>query len=158
MQNLLNPTLSPETSHQRIYSQRALFFVAFFGGPLALLLLNALNSNKLNRLRRDLLPYLIALSLYVALLSVIIWSAPEGVSVWKWIAAQRRENFFFKYAPRIFALILWGGFAFLHRPFHKAAQLLGDDPPSPWRAALSCFAVAMVADIALMYGLISIRI
>lgn len=158
MQNLLNPTLSSETFYQPIYSQRALFFVAFFGGPLALLLLNALNSIKLNRLRRDFLPYLIALFLYVALLTVIIWSAPEGVSAWKWIVAHRRENFLFKYAPRIFALILWGGFALLHRPFHKAAQLLGDNPPSPWRAALGCFAVAIVIDLALMFGLISVRI
>lgn len=67
MENLLNPELSVEDSGQSLYSSKALFFTAFLGGPMAVILLSAMNSRILIRLKTDIIMYIAAIILFILL-------------------------------------------------------------------------------------------
>lgn len=53
-EDLLQPTLGTAKPPEAIYSARALFFTAFFGGPFAIIFLSALNARLLGHLNTDL--------------------------------------------------------------------------------------------------------
>ena len=140
MQNsLLTPSLSQPNHNVRLYSPRSSFFVAFFGGPIAVVLYSMLNSIRLRRWV-DGLAYLVAIS---AVLALYYWLATSNDDILHWIREQlgRRTN---TYLFRFSALMLWGAFYLMHKEYHRSAELFDIQPPSPWVPALGCIAAVFI--------------
>ncbi len=155
MNDLLKPSLT-KTSAPPLYSTRANFFVAFFGGPLAITLFSALNARRLRRLGQDLPFYLLGLALYLGLFAWLALNYPTGPDLLEG-ALEARRNPFIRYGGRFLGLVLWGGYYLRHRPFHKASDLLGLDSPNPWGPALACFGLALAVEIPLITLLLQLR-
>lgn len=137
IEHLLQPTLSNKEQRVPIYSVRACFFTAFFGGPFAITLLSALNSNKLKRLKNDLRFYFLGTFVYLVYLFIIL-DIPEGANVSEWVNIQRRENMFYRYGSRVMALIYWAVYYYLHKQFYKMMDIFDTVPPNPWKTAIIC--------------------
>lgn len=151
-ESLLEPTLGKGSGATAIYSVRAGFFVAFFGGPFAILIFSALNSRRLERLGRDAWIYgmlgLVAVAFVVALTPIAVSSPPEWLAAavgWLGEGSRAVRN-----ASRILALLFFGAVFLLHRAFHKAAQLQGLDAPSPWLPGLGAVLAGGVLSMAIV--------
>lgn len=141
-EDLLRPSLSPGHRKVRLYSPTAMFYTAFFGGPVAALAFSTLNSKQLDRTKEDQLWYVLAgvgtllwifTTIYVARFTDVI--PPD------FLGGVERTG---RYIIRAFGLALWGGFYFMHRPFHRTNELVGAEPLNPWKPAIGCILVAMV--------------
>lgn len=137
LEHLLQPTLSNEAQRVPIFSVRACFFTAFFGGPLAITLLSALNSNRLKRLKNDLVFYFFGISAFLVYLFFIL-DIPEGTNVSEWTASQRRENMFYRYGSRGMGLIFWAAYYYLHKQYYKTMAFFDMERPNPWISAIAC--------------------
>jgi hypothetical protein len=156
MNDLLKAELSTEGSGRSLYSSKALFFTAFFGGPIAVVLLSALNSRLLNRLKSDLIFYFLAGFLIFAFLYYVI-VVPENAQGIKWLGEFRRANPVFKYGPRVIALIFWVISYALHRKFHKAIAIMGLKPMKPWVPGIICTIVGGIIQIGLVFSILGIH-
>ncbi len=155
MDDLLRPSLSSDKPTVSLFSTRAGFFMAFFGGPIAVTFFSALNSRKLERLKDDMLFYAIGVILFVVLVFTMLNATPDGESIINWLQEQRRNNPLFRYGSKVLALVLWGGYYYLHRPYHRAMQFAGIDSPSPWKAAFTCLGLSLIVEIPLILGLLA---
>lgn len=136
-EDLLQPVLSTVDNKIPIFSVRACFLTAFFGGPVAIILFSATNSYKLKRLKDDLIFYLLGaviLSLYL----YIILDVPEQADITNWMIKQRKENLFYKYGGRVLALFFFFGYNYMHKHYHKALEIFAIPTPNPWKAAIIC--------------------
>lgn len=145
---LLTPSLSSTENNVRLYSPESSFFVAFFGGPIALVFYSALNSYRLKR-AEDSVFYLLATILIVAL---YYWQAVgDHSALMQWLNAQFGSSAVTRYLPRILALLLWGGFYLMHRKYHRSAELFEVEPPKPWIPATICIVASLGMTIALIH-------
>ena len=134
MNDLLKPTLSSEDSGRALYSSRALFFTAFFGGPMAIVLLSALA---------------------IFLFHVIV--VPEGTYGLKWLAEYRRTTPVFKYGPRVMGLIFWSIAFAIHRKYYKAMALMEVTPLNPWGSAIICVVIGGIIQIGILCSVLFLR-
>lgn len=122
--DLLQPSLgrddSPATA---IYSLRAGFLSAFFGGPLAAAVLALVNAYRLKRLRRDWPIGLLGIALTVGL---AWWQVRGGGDAW--LNALIGESATF-YALRLAGLALFGVVYAVHRTYYRSMAVLGIKPP-----------------------------
>lgn len=140
LEHLLQPTLSSEEQRVPIFSVRACFFTAFFGGPLAVTVLSALNSKRLTRLKKDLIFYFIGMAVFLVYLFILL-DIPEDANISEWMSSQRRENMIYKYGSRGLGLIFWAVFYYLHKQYHKTMSLFDMEPPNPWVSAIICIVI-----------------
>lgn len=154
--SLLQPVLSEAHSKIALISSRALFFTAFFGGPVAIILLSALNSQRLKRLKHDFLLYGAGLIILVAAFFYFI-DIPEGAQGWQWIGEYRRNHPIFRYGHRVLALAYWAVSYGLHRRFHKSMVLMDIEPLSPWIPAIVCVLVGGAVQLGIIMSVLAIR-
>jgi hypothetical protein len=140
-ESLLTPSLSSRNAPAAtLYSVRSSFLLAFFGGPLAIILYSALNSVRLRR-PLDALAYLAALALVAGLYIALLERAAPLLALGRLIGRNA-----FSVISTCMALLLMGAFYLMHRKQHRANQLFGADAPSPWIPAILCAAIAYGAD------------
>ena len=137
--DLLQPSLgrddSPATA---IYSLRAGFLTAFFGGPLAAAVVALVNAHRLNRLRADWPIGLLGIALTFGL---AWWQVRAGGDAWLNALMGPSATL---YAVRIAGLALFGAVYAMHRTYYRGMSVLGIKPPN----GLALGAVAVVAGIA----------
>ena len=151
---LLQPTLGDRVKATSIYSVRASFMVAFFGGPFAAVIFGGLNSRRLGRLGKD------AWLLILGLLGFCAYTAAigYGLDAFGFEASSssteltREQSRTFRMIARVLGLAFFGGIFLLHRPFHKAAELVREDSPSPWGPGIAASLVGGLISVA-MFGL-----
>lgn len=134
VQDLLKPSLQAARPAIAIYSTRASFFVAFLGGPLAIVLFTGLNSRRLGRLREDG-PWLVlggAIAVAATLTPFVLMDAASGADRGLLTAQNMRI------ASRALAILICGGYYLMHRAQHRSMQFLGLDPPEPWEPGVLC--------------------
>jgi hypothetical protein len=144
-EKLLTPELPRVAAGKPMYSVRAGFMVAFFGGPIAATLFSALNSLHRNRLWKDLPVYVAGLTLAVGLLVYALFE-PEAF----WFNASDTGLGSFRYVFRALGLVLFGAYYLLHKQLYRAEEFLGDKPPSPWRAGIACFLLGSLISTAVV--------
>src|SRR5687768_8037512 len=71
LDSLLQQSLGQARPHEPLYSVRANFFVAFFGGVYATLIFSFLNSRRLGRTRDDAALYLLLAAAWTAAVVVV---------------------------------------------------------------------------------------
>ncbi len=116
----------------------------------------ALNSRKLDRMKQDLPIYVLGLAAFVALHVVLNQLFPSVDGSFAGWAERRRESLAVRFGPRILAIGLWAGYFQLHRSYHRAMDVAGMDPESPWKAVAVSWLIASVIGIAL--GMLSLQI
>jgi hypothetical protein len=136
-EDLLQPSLGSEASPQPLYSPRANFFVAFFGGPFAVIPFSALNAIRLRRLPADLPMYVAAVLLALASLYALL-DTSAGAAVAAALGYEKTPARAHRFASRALALVLWGVFHLRHRRFQRSAELLGGARPNPWLPGVAC--------------------
>ncbi len=133
--DLLQPSLQGQPAGRAPYSQTTGFICAFFGGPMAALLLAGLNAWRVGRWPRDLVFLLPAALLWVGLLWALMHT-PAGTAVARTVtdlAGQRGPELLFRaLGLAYFAFTaLW-----LHQREHRMADLMGLSRPNGWYVGL----------------------
>ena len=134
-EHLLTPSLSASGPPVSLYSIRSSFFVAFFGGPAAILLYSGFNSWRLRRLR-DIPAYLAG----AALLALLVYGTRDDVDSFVWLRHELGGDTI-RVLSRALALLLCGMFYLLHKKQHRSASLFNSKAPSPWIPAIACMAL-----------------
>lgn len=130
--HLLEPSLGDRGGGASIFSVRAGFFVAFFGGGFAAVIFGVLNSRRLNRLAQDWWIYVLGAIVFGAA-AVCTGHQLGGVPLDSLATAEGRDRArVLRMASRALALGYFGLIFLRHRRFHKAMELSTEDPPSPW--------------------------
>lgn len=142
--DLLQPSLAQADQAQKAtYSSTAGYLTAFIGGPFAAVTMAGLNSWRLRRLGRDALPLVAAVALSAGL---SVWlMRPE----WLGLAGVEISGTNARFAARVLALLLFGGFWLLHRRYYRGAELLGLERPNPWLGGLACVLVGLAVSLLL---------
>lgn len=154
---LLSPTLEDANPPEPIYSVRAQFFTAFFGGPFAIIGLTALNAGLLGRLKAESWRYgvaaVVSLAVVAGLANAMVAEPPPP---WITDLFGEQSSKVFRWGSRAYALALWYVLYLQHRPFHKAAETMGLAPRTPWKAAGACIAAAVLLQIGITFGVAAI--
>lgn len=136
---LLRPSLEP-TEPTSILSPGALMAAAFFGGPIAVTIVAAMNSSSLGRIKKDW-PSIIGVFAVGAVAAYLFGTyAFDG-----WTDARS-----FRLAARAAGFVSFGAVWLLHKKELRALSTLGIEARSPWRPVISACFVALVAHIWIM--------
>lgn len=155
--DLLTPVLQAERPPEPVYSVRAQFFTAFFGGPFAILALSALNANLLGRLRADLWRYGLAAIVSFAVVAGLAYAVvADPRPVWVADTFGDQASRAVRWGGRAYALILWYLLYLPYRRHHRAAETMCVEPRNPWKAAGACVVGAVLMQIGITYGVAGI--
>lgn len=132
---LFEPSLQRVRTERPLYSTTTLFMSAFFGGPLAGVIVFAVNSARAIRLRRE--GPLIALAAAVALALPFI-----ALSV-----LPDLDNSTSRMLVRVLALLLAGGLYLRHRSLYRGQDLFAAVRPNGWPLGLAAIAIAFAAGL-----------
>ncbi len=138
LEELLEPSFSG--SRLNLFSIRACFFVAFFGGVFATAVFGLVNASRMSRGWRDGWIYVLAAIVWAVF---VVWAA-YGLTTgtlpsWLRFAGSGRS---LRYAGRFVALAVLGLMYLRQKTFFRTQELTGADPADPWPVALSAFAAA----------------
>ena len=152
--HLLEPVLDESRASEPLFSNAANFWVAFLGGPFALLGFSWLNTKRLGRQSEDLWLYVLCAVLSIVGFAVVVGYAIQSDpalsaddDIWSAIGSHRRE---IRFVPRLMGVALYGVFFFLYRRFYKAAAMYRQEHPSPWSAGIG----AVVLGGVLQFGVL----
>lgn len=144
--HLLRPSLAARAPGEPLYSVRASFLTAFFGGVFAASFFCALSARRAGRLSKDLWILVLAA---VAWGAVLVWAghgiATESLPSWFSVGDSPQRGV--RYAGRALGMALFGLVYLRHRHIYRALALVGEEPPSPWRAALGAIGVSIVLSL-----------
>ena len=132
--DLLSPSLE-NSAPPAILSSGALMGAAFFGGPIAVTIVAALNSNYLGRLKKEWPLVIGVLLIGVAAVYLLGTYAFDGLN-------DARS---FRLAVRAAGFVAFGVVFLIHKKELRAMSTLGIEPRSPWGpvAAACLFAIAV---------------
>jgi hypothetical protein len=149
LEGLLEPSLAERRAYAPIYSKRAGFFVAFFGGVYATLVFNSINSARLRRLGRDGALYLAAGALWSL---ALVWFGSVGLSESppQWLELFGDAGRTVRYGGKVMAMLLFGAVAFLHRPYYAAQEMGATEPPNPWVVGVGAALLSMAVTAAMV--------
>jgi hypothetical protein len=155
-EDLLTPSLSGAEVRRGMYSSRAMFLVAFIGGPVASTLFGAVNAQRLGTLGRDS-PWLIALG--VGAVTCTAWIGRNASSpFWSFAILDDQVDSAHRLELRIAGLIASGLVFQLHRKAFRAAQWVGAKPANAVPAGVTCVTLAALIGYALAWALQSAAI
>lgn len=138
--HLFEPTLQTETPPTANYSQLSHYLVAFFGGPLAILLFGMMGANRIGQLRKDTVFFSI-LALAVAVqFAAGYWMLRSGA-----LGPEREFATALRFGNRVLSMV-WGLIIIRHyRALDTAADFADLERPNPWGPAVGAMVIAFVA-------------
>ncbi len=144
LDDLLTPSLASARDVRSLYSVRACFLVAFFGGVYGAVVMGVANSLRAQRLLRDWPLYLLAVLAWTAFLwwytRAVFLGAPPP-----WAELFGKPSRTLSYVGRAVGLACFGLIYLRHRVLFRAAETLGVAAPSPWKIGILAVAVGAVA-------------
>lgn len=145
---LLQPSLS---AHGQVkaapYSQQTSLLSAFFGGPMAITLLFAIDARRLGRLPRDAVWIVLMLAAYGGWL-LVAYASPAATTVQAFLVelvGQRGPEI----AERLIALLLFALAFGLHRAEQRSADLFGLERPAGLGIGIALVIGGLLASLAL---------
>lgn len=135
---LFEPSLQRVRTERPLYSTTTLFMSAFFGGPLAGVIVFAVNSARAVRLRREGPLIALAAIFSLALPSIVLSVSPN------------LDNDTGRILARVLALLLAGGLYLRHRTLYRGQDLFGAVRPNGWPLGLAAIAIAFVASLLIL--------
>ena len=147
---LLTPVLESEPMPVPAYSTRALFFTAFFGGAFAIILFSGLNAHHMGRLQKDAWRYALALVLSIGAVGwLVVTSVTQSQPAWLADVFGGDSSRALRWGGRLFGLLVWLALWLPYRRYHKAAEIMGAEPRSPWIPGLLCVGAAFALQLAI---------
>ena len=146
LDSLLRPTLQDRPPAEPLYSVRANFLVAFFGGVFAAAFFGGLNAMRMRCLERD--GWFLGLA---ALLwsGFLVWAgqafASDMVPDWMTYAGTAARTV--RSAGTLGGLLLFGAIYLRRRAYFKAQDLAGVEVPNPWPAGLLALGISIVLSL-----------
>lgn len=132
--SLLQASLSQHQPKRPMYSVTAHALVAFFGGPVALVLFSGLSVHHIGLLRPHLKYYVLLL---LAVLGVTYFMSFWLVTGWpEWLAVASKSSSSFKLVNRVIALGLFGVIYVFQRHYFSISQMKGE-ASNPWVPAIA---------------------
>jgi hypothetical protein len=144
---LLAPSIAAGAARPA-YSASATFWTAFFGGPLAAVIMPGLNARFLGRWQRDW--PLLALALLVAVTGIVLVALPAlrpGLLPFMpdWMGDRSNARL----AARAVALAIWGALYWRMRPAYRASELHGDSRPA-WKDGVIIVTASMLLHVGMV--------
>lgn len=147
-EDLLRPSLSRSADVAAApYGNQSAMLTAFFGGPIAAVVLFVINTWRLRTLRRDAI-WLVVAALTCAGWFVFLHVGTAG-SAFKsmldaWLGSGARTIL-----HRLVALAIFGLAAVRHRGEQRSTDILGMARPNPWGVCIGLIALGWAGDVAL---------
>lgn len=149
LEALLQPSLIKSDSPTAIYSSSTHFWVAFLGGPTAVVLFALFATYKIQKLKQHLLLLSIFLLGSLASSAFIFWLLANhwphvlmlGTSA---VKSARMIN-------QMTALMFYGGIYWALRPYFQLGQLTGETP-SPWLPAIAAIMLGFCINLFFIFG------
>lgn len=155
-EGLLSPVFKEGQSTGPLYSVRAEFLTAFFGGPFAIILFSALNANSMGRLKRDAWRYVLVL---IATVAFVFWmlalNATDTPPVWAREIFGDELRRLIRWVIRGFSLVVWGMLWLPYRRYHRTAEVMGIAPSNPWLPAIGCVLAGFVVQF--LFGVVALE-
>ena len=125
--DLLTPTLSPGAGQApSIYSLTASVLTAFFGGPFAVIALTAVNSWRLDQVRRDIPILSLLATATIGVLFLLVRA--DHVPLMPFVELPDDRALLIK----AWALAIFGMCALLHQRFQRNMSFSATPRPNPW--------------------------
>lgn len=155
--DLLSPVFEEGQSTTPLYSVRAEFLTAFFGGPFAIILFSALNANRMGRLKRDAWRYVLV---FIATVAFVFWmlalNATDTPPVWARELFGDEFRRLIRWVIRGFSLVVWGMLWLPYRRYHRTAEVMGIAPSNPWLSAIGCVLAGFVVQF--LFGVAALEL
>jgi hypothetical protein len=137
--DLLTPTLSPGAGQApSIYSLTASVLTAFFGGPFAVIALTAVNSWRLDQVRRDIPILSLLATATIGVLFLLVRA--DHVPLMPFVELPDDRALLIK----AWALAIFGMCALLHQRFQRNMSFSATPRPNPWPAGIGCVLIGIV--------------
>ena len=158
-EDLLNPSL--DQGPIQLYSSRAGFIVAFFGGVVASVVFTLLNSRRLRRFNKD--AWILAVCGLAAIaVRILLFEIPDGdlsfTELFVELGKQRKADPLIRYAPRMTALGVWMVGYFMHAREYRAMKLSQLSPLNPWKTGIIVTLTAGIVEAVILVGIIYLRV
>lgn len=140
LDDLLQPSLIEP--RQALFSLRASFLVAFFGGVFAFALFGAVNARRMGRLRTDVWLHA-GFALAWAVLAVWFGMQLQVGNLPEVFQTAGNPGRSMRYLGRLLALALLGSTYLLQRQHFRSQQLVGKAPADPWPWGLGASGLAI---------------
>lgn len=141
LESLLKPSLQGHAMQGAMYSTTAHGFVAFFGGPLAVVLFSLWGVRRTGLLRQHGLLYALLLLLALATVATIVWwrthGWPAGFNLGGTAASTAR------YTLQLTGMAMFGLIYWCMGPYFRVSTL-NQRPPGPWLAGIVCIGLAIL--------------
>jgi hypothetical protein len=143
--DLLRPTLSGYRQVPALYSSTGFFLSSFFGGPVGAAFFALCNSQRLNRLWRDM-PVIVAAASAAFFVIFLLQSGGQIPDIGQLIGAGARRTL--ELTLRALALAVFGAIYLMHRRFFRAARVTGVQPLSIWVPGIAAVLLGFWANTA----------
>ena len=146
--SLLQASLSQHQPKRPMYSVTAHALVAFFGGPIALVLFSGLSIRHIGLLRQNIIYYVLLL---VAVLGLTVLMSFWMATGWPdWLAVASKSSSSFKLVNRVIALGLFGVIYLFQRHYFSISQMKGE-ASNPWVPAIAAGIIGFGIQIGILY-------
>lgn len=147
IEGLLQPSLSQHQPKKPMYSVTAHALVAFFGGPIALVLFSGLSVRHIGLLRQHLVYYLLLL---IGAIAATYFMSFWLVTGWpEWLAIGSKASSSFKLVNRLLALALFGVIFLFQRHYFSISNFHKDDS-NPWIPAIGAGVIGLGIQIGII--------
>lgn len=144
-EDLLKPTLSEYRQVPALYGSTGFFLSSFFGGPVGAAFFGLCNSQRLNRLWKDL-PVIVAIAAAAFFVVFLLQSGGTMASIADLIGTSPRRTL--EITLRALSLAAFGGIYLMHRKFFRAARVSGMTPLSSWVPGIAAVLLGFWANTA----------
>jgi hypothetical protein len=147
-EDLLRPTLGGAgATRNSIYSTTTGYLAAFFGGPIAAVVVALVNSQRLGRLSRDWPLAALAIGAQAAFIQ---WQLGHGPS-----SGDAPDASLQQLLQRLLGLAFFGLAYLLHRRYFRNMTVAGIKPPSGWVLGIGAIVGGLAVNLAMRTGMAS---
>lgn len=149
--HLLRPTLSDRQSTPALYGSTGFFLSAFFGGPLGAVIYGGCNSQRLQRLQKDV-PVLLLIAAAAYFLPYVLYQQGWLQQLVAMAGGRATRNY--GLILRALGLLSFGAIYLMHRDFFRASKVAGSAGLPGWRPGIAAVLMGIWANAAFVQWLL----
>ena len=151
-QDLLTPTLAPDSAVAPLYSVGCAFVMAL-SGPVAVGTIMAINAKRLGRLGRDAWIF-VTIAVATVILMFVIVNSPDLFTIEDQREGSRTVG---RYALHGAGLLILALVYLRYRPYYRAMTVSGLDSPPPWKIGTLVFVLGGAAQFVVLILIFALR-
>lgn len=146
--SLLKPSLKKEGQQKPMFSITAHFLVAFFGGPIALIIFSMISLSRIGKLIENRLSCIALILIVMAGIGFITYSHFSGLPEWLRILGSDERSI--RLLMRIFSILLCGVIYVLYKSYFELSELVGA-AANPWVPGIASVIAGSLIYMAILY-------